>query len=182
MNSRGDVAGLLGGVLIASGPHPASASKMQLFGQFVGSWRLRWHLINAAAEVEVEGELHFGWVLDGRAVQDVWIVPGRGRHGADLPPHGLHGSTIRFYDDAIDAWRSTWVEPINGRVRKFIGRPTPDGIRLLSHDDTPALRWSFTDIKPESFTWTGEYLDDDRGWVVEERMAAERVDGRSRFA
>ena len=24
---------------------------------------------------------------------------------------------------AIDAWRSTWIEPVNGRVRRFIGRP-----------------------------------------------------------
>jgi hypothetical protein len=23
----------------------------------------------------MSGELHFGWVLGGRAVQDIWIVP-----------------------------------------------------------------------------------------------------------
>ena len=35
----------------------------------------------------------------------------------------FHGSTIRFYDPSIDAWRSTWIEPVNGRVLRFVGAP-----------------------------------------------------------
>jgi hypothetical protein len=27
------------------------------------------------------------------------------------PPLAFHGSTIRFYDPGIDAWRPTWIEP-----------------------------------------------------------------------
>lgn len=33
------------------------------------------------------GEIHFGWVLQGRAIQDVWILPGV-----------FHGTTLRIYD------------------------------------------------------------------------------------
>ena len=66
------------------------------FGQFIGSWDLDWYIEGARAK----GELHFGWVLGGRAIQDVWVVPGR-----------FHGSTLRFYDRALGAWRSTWIEP-----------------------------------------------------------------------
>ena len=98
------------------------------------------------------GELHVGWVLGGRAVQDVWIVPGRGQPGEGQPPLAFHGSTIRFDDLAIDAWRSTSIEPVNGRVRRFIGRPSDDGIVLLSDEDDPQLRWSFHDIAADSFT------------------------------
>jgi len=63
-------------------------------------------------------------------VQDIWIVPGRGHPGEGQPPSAFHGSTIRFYDPSIDAWRSTWVEPVNGRVRRFTGRP-----KVSSRDD-----------------------------------------------
>ncbi len=153
-----------------AGPHK---EKLMLFGRFVGSWALRWTDGDGATAI---GELHFGWVLGGRAVQDTWIVPGRGRPGAGLPPLAFHGSTIRFYDPAIDAWRSTWVEPVNARVRRFIGRPDGSGIVLLSDEEEPRLRWRFTDIEPGSFTWEGE-ISRDRGatWQLEERMHATRV-------
>src|SRR6185437_2744498 len=91
----------------------------------VGSWDLEWAGTGANGETATAtGELHFGWVLGGRAVQDIWIVPGRGHPGEGQPPSAFHGSTIRFYDPSIDAWRSTWVEPVNGRVRRFTGPPT----------------------------------------------------------
>lgn len=100
------------------GEHPG---KLMLFGRFVGSWNLQW--TGGSPPATATGELHVGWVLAGWAVQDIWIVPGRGQPGEDQPPLAFHGTTIRFYDPSIDAWRSTWIEPVNGRVRRFIGRP-----------------------------------------------------------
>ena len=121
------------------------------------------------------GELHFGWVLGGRAVQDIWIVPGRGEPGAGEPPLAFHGSTIRFYDASIGAWRSTWIDPVNGRVRRFVGRPMGDEILLLSDEDEPQLRWRFTDIGPDSFTWRGEISRDGGAtWAADEEMRITR--------
>jgi hypothetical protein len=97
--------------------------------------------------------------------------------GAGDPPLAFHGSTIRFYDPAIDAWRSTWVEPVNARVRRFIGRPHGDDIALLSDEDDPQLRWSFRDITPDAFRWTGEISRDaGRTWQLEEEMIATRAE------
>ena len=110
--------------LHVSGPAGEHAGKLMLFGQFVGSWDLEWAGTGANGEpATAAGELHFGWVLGGRAVQDIWIVPGRGQPGEGQAPSAFHGSTIRFYDPSADAWRSTWVEPVNCRVRRFVGRP-----------------------------------------------------------
>ena len=156
-----------------AGPH---AEALGLFGQFVGSWTLEWAGRDTDGNpATMTGELHFGWVLGGRAVQDIWIVPGRGQPGEGKPPLAFHGSTIRFYDAAIDAWRSTWIEPVNGRVRRFIGRPTGDEIVLVSDEDDPQLRWRFTDIGPDSFRWRGEVSRDGGAtWEFEEEMHATR--------
>lgn len=158
------------------GPAAEQIGKLMLFGQFVGSWDLEWSGAGADGEpATAVGELHFGWVLGGRAVQDIWIVPGRGQPGEGQPPSAFHGSTIRFYDAAIDAWRSTWVDPVNGRVRRFVGRPADGDIVLVSDEEDPRLRWRFTDIGPESFTWRGETSDDGgRTWVLDEQMHATR--------
>jgi hypothetical protein len=164
--------------LPAGGPAPEHADKLMLFGQFVGSWRLYWTGTGADGQpVTMTGELHFGWVLGGRAVQDVWIVPGRGQPGEGQRPLGFYGSTIRFYDPAIDAWRSTWIEPVNGRVRRFIGRPSGGDIVLLSDEDDPQLRWRFTDITPGTFTWRAEISrDGGASWHFDEQMLATRAD------
>jgi hypothetical protein len=119
----------------------------------VGSWDLEWAGTGTNGETATAtGELHVGWVLGGRAVQDIWIVPGRGHPGEGQPPSAFHGSTIRFHDPVIDAWRSTWVEPVNCRVRRFTGRPADGDILLASDEEDPQLRWRFTDIGPDPFT------------------------------
>ncbi len=160
--------------LHGTGPAPGRERVLETFGRFVGSWRLRWHHVRD--DLEAVGELHFGWVLGGRAIQDVWIVPGPGQPGEGVPPHAFHGSTIRFYDSDLAAWRSTWVEPVNGRVRKFIGRQQDGQIVLISLDGAPLLRWRFTEIRDHSFVWLGEEsMDEGRTWQLEERMLATRA-------
>jgi hypothetical protein len=171
------VTGGLAEALHVSGPDPALADELDLFGRFVGSWSLDWAGSDADGNpATMSGELHFGWVLGGRAVQDIWIVPGRGQPEEGRPPLAFHGSTIRFFDPAINAWRSTWIEPVNGRVRRFIGRPAGDEIQLLSDEDELQLRWSFSEIATDSFRWRSESSHDGgRTWALDEEMRATRV-------
>jgi len=50
---------------------------------------------------EARGEIHAGWVLQGRAIQDVWIFPG-----------AFYGTTLRVYDPGLDAWHILWSDPV----------------------------------------------------------------------
>jgi hypothetical protein len=147
-----------------------------LFGRFVGSWDVAWTGADEEGDLATaRGELHFGWVLGGRAVQDVWIVPGPGEPGQGRPPLAFHGSTIRFFDRALGAWRSTWIEPVNGHVRRFVGRPVDGEIILLSDEDDPQLRWRFTEIADDSFRWRSEISHDGGAtWTFNEDMRLTR--------
>jgi hypothetical protein len=160
--------------LHAVGPFEGLSDNLRLFGQFAGTWDLEWHGQDSAGrEVVVPGELHLGWILDGRAVQDVWRVPVDPADAQGM--RGFHGTTIRFYDPAIGAWRSTWIDPLNGRVIQFIGRPDDGGIVLTEIDEDPHERWSFRDITADSFRWVGESSSDGgRAWVQYEEMLARR--------
>ncbi len=159
--------------LLASGP---TSDRLATFGRFVGDWDLDWRGATADdAPATARGRLSFGWVLDGRAVQDVWNVPPAVPGDPGIAGHGFHGTTIRFFDPKIDAWRSTWIEPVNGRVRKFIGKERDGAIVLLSVDGEPHMRWTFRDIQSESFTWVGEYsTNGGHTWIEDEQMLARR--------
>src|SRR5204863_194289 len=73
--------------LRADGPPPDQAAVPDLYGWLVGSWDAEVvdHLPDGG-ERRQSAEMHFAWVLEGRAIQDLWIVPARrDRQGAPGP-------------------------------------------------------------------------------------------------
>ena len=96
--------GDLAGALHATAPDPGLAAPLALFGRFIGAWDIEWRGTGRDGNpATMHGDLHFGWVLDGRAVQDVWRVPSSGVAPPGLRP--FHGTTLRFYDPSLGAWR-----------------------------------------------------------------------------
>lgn len=141
-------------------PDPELAEQLQLFGQFVGSWELDCteYAQDGSSETR-RGEWHFGWVLGGRAVQDVWILP-----GVEC------GTSIRFYDPGLGTWHSTWIGPQRRRVQRFTARATESGIELAGEDALGRpLHWTFSHITPTRFHWANEYFEDDR-WHRQQEM------------
>ncbi len=148
-------------VLHARGPDPGRAGELELYGQFVGSWDTE---IAAHGEDgkthRATGEIHFGWVLEGRAIQDVWMIPRLSdREGApQFPVAGnWYGTTLRVYDPTIAAWRIWWIDPARSVFRQQTGRARgPDIVQEGTTETGVSSRWSFTEITPNSFRWLGE--------------------------
>jgi hypothetical protein len=155
--------------LPASGPHPALANQLALSGQFVGDWDIlgcRYREDDGSWSTS-PGKVHWRWVLDGRAVQDVWtsIVETTGR---SVPI----GTTVRFYVPEIDAWRSVWLSPVQGQVKAFVGGAVGSEIVLDgTNEKGNAIRWIFSEVQPDSFRWRAEELRPaPAGWVLYEEM------------
>jgi hypothetical protein len=143
-------------VFVSDRPRPELAEPLGLFAPLIGSWSLVVENFAEDGSVQVtDGEWHFGWALDGRAVTDVWISPSRERRSAE-GLDGEWGMTLRFFDPAIGAFRSTWHGPARGWVIPFIGRPTEDGLMLEGELDGVVRRWIFTDITADGFKWRAE--------------------------
>jgi hypothetical protein len=165
----------LADALVADGPDPDHAEALMLFGQFVGEWELDWTGYDEAGNETMteRGEWIFGWVLEGRAVQDVWIIPGRGRRGSRA---GEYGTTVRFYDSELDAWYVTWNGPINRARRTFLGRRSGDEIVLEGRtEDGSLMRWIFSEIGEGSFHWRSVCsTDGEKTWRRREEMRVRR--------
>jgi hypothetical protein len=149
--------------LHAHQPAPDRADKLGLYGWLVGRWALdaTYHQADGATR-RTRGEVHAGWVLEGRAIQDVWIVPARDADRPNPPaPGDFYGTTLRVYDPKLDAWHILWTDPLNQVYRRQIGRARGNDIVQEGTDETGApVRWSFTEITPDSFRWLGERSSD----------------------
>jgi len=163
--------------LAAAGPHPEYAEKLQLFGQFVGSWDLQVFAYPREGERrELSGEWHFGWVLDGRTVQDVLITRPVGAGEAQ----GSKGSTVRTYDPEGDRWWIVWQCPPDREFSTLFARAEGDRIVLdgqwtLQPLGERRFRWIFSEITPQSFRWQCELSGDaGRTWRLAEEMFARR--------
>jgi len=117
-------------------------------------------------------------------MQDVWIAPPVAERGADdaAAARNLYGTTLRFFDPKLKAWRVTWINPISGARDDLIGRREGDEIvQLGERPDGARIRWRFTKIRPESFHWIGESTPAGRDeWKIEVEFLARRRSGVQR--
>jgi len=161
--------------LAAYGPDQNLKEKLALFGQFIGDWDIVEARYTGAdgTEVKMKGEVHFGWILGGTAIQDVWMGCREGSHKMVL-----FGTTIRFYDSKIDAWRSTWLSPIKGLVQTFVARKVNDEIILegKTAEGYPE-NWIFSQVTPQSFRWHSEETHDNgKTWLLTEEMQIRKAE------
>jgi hypothetical protein len=170
--------------LHADGPAPDRKDKMSLYGWLVGRWETEIVAYEEnGAKHTSHGEILADWVLEGRAIQDVWMTPPRTARNPALPlthvpvTGSWYGTTLRVYDPRIDAWHIFWSDPATQFYARQIGRARGEEIVQEGKLESGAvLRWSFTKIKPGSFHWLGEVSSDGGvNWRLQVEVLARRV-------
>lgn len=149
--------------LLADAPSPQLGEHARDFDWLVGGWDAVVRDIAEDGTVQVSrGEWWFSWVLEGRAMQDVWISPPRAeRSVADAPAPGRYGTTIRRFDHTAGTWRISWINPANGAENELSGGREGDAIVLLGVAQGRPIRWQFVDIRADRFRWQGYRLEAD---------------------
>jgi hypothetical protein len=174
----------LSGVLDSPGPAPDRADKLALYAFLIGHWDTRIVAIaDDGTRHESRGEIHAGWVLEGRAIQDVWLTPPRSERPAvgaplpELPVTGAwYGTTLRVWDPGLGAWHILWSDPATQFYVQQIGRAEGEDIVQIGTLPSGAqLRWRFTEIRADSFHWLGEVsADGGKTWRLQVEVFAAR--------
>lgn len=151
--------------LCSTGPAADRTDAMQLYAFLVGGWRMDATVFaDDGTRHQAQGEIHASWALQGRAIQDVWSLPGF-----------FYGTTLRIYDPGRDAWHILWSDPLKQYYARQVGRPRgKDIVQDGRNDAGEDVRWSFTEITPHSFRWLGERVRDG-AWQPQAEMLAQRV-------
>lgn len=162
--------------LLAPAALPAQSAQLMLYGQFVGEWDVA--VTNHGDDGRTTrgtGEWIFGWVLEGRAIQDTWIVPSRKDRDPAAESPGPYGTTLRFYVPAENRWRIVWINPVGGAIERMTARAIGGEIVQEGHDDEGRpFRWVFFGITGDAFRWQSEELTAAGVWRVNQEMTVTR--------
>src|SRR5262245_46027454 len=61
--------------LCADAPAADQVDKLSLYGWLIGDWKMQTTLFTLdGTKQHGTGDIHFAWTLQGRAIQDVWIL------------------------------------------------------------------------------------------------------------
>ena len=165
--------------LISKGPIQENQKELMLYGQFVGDW------IADTIEYLEDGnikyskwDIRFDWVLEGRAIQDLWISPLRDKDEVNLDKEGnRYSTTLRIYDPNISGWHIIWVNPPSGIIVHQTGRLIGNEIVQIGEVDKfgHQTRWVYRDITHNSFRWCNEKTyDNGNSWKLLQEMNAKR--------
>ena len=166
-------------LLAAPGRSPEIPESADVYGWLCGSWDLD---VLHYAGVDVTGrglkaEVHAARVLEGRAVQDVWIMPRLEDRRPDTDKTmNMYGTTLRSWDPSIQAWHIEWTNPASGHREQQVGRWNGrDILQEGTRADGTRTRWTFTEITPDSFHWRGDALyPGKQTWALEGEFLAKR--------
>jgi hypothetical protein len=150
--------------LVSSQKNPSIPEDRNYFGQFVGEWDFDWYEGKREdAKRHVKGEWIFSWVLDGTAVQDVFICPSRAERLTNPQPDGEYGTTIRFYNPNTGAWDIFYG--CTGEASRLEARKEKDEI-VLTEVQERKMKWIFSEITENSFHWRHMRAEDGQNWEV----------------
>ena len=160
----------------ATSPHPSLGNQAEVVGSLVGTWDVAYtHFAKDGKTTHRTGEFIVGWVMDGRALQDLWIVHPSGTRKDREVYTNLH-----WFDPKARAWRSAFVDPEHGSVARFTGGPVGHDRFVLETQDfgSDKNRWSANDIRPDSFVWRDEASSDGgKTWRLQAEYQMKRRGG-----
>jgi hypothetical protein len=165
-------------ILLAAGPHPSLGAHADTYGRIIGSWLGELARFQDGKHVGSSSvEARFAWVLEGRAVHDVWITPARAdRQASASAGVNWYGSTLRVFEPSTGAWNTVWTDPMSQLRIELVGRRQGDDIVQIGTRAGRPIRWTFSEIEPSSFTWQGHLLNfDGVSWALEVEMKFRRL-------
>jgi len=160
--------------LRATGPHPSLADHASVLSRLVGTWDVEYMDISQDGKaIHRSGELLVGWVMDGRAIEDLWIVYPSGA-GKEREVY----ADVRYFDPKCGTWPAIFIDPQIASVATFTGGAVGDDRIVLDSQDLVAgqtRRWSFNDIRYDSLVFRDDAsTDGGKSWRLKSEYHMKR--------
>jgi hypothetical protein len=137
--------------LEATGPNLSLGDQAKVLSRIVGTWDVEYtDFMKDGTTLHRTGEFMVGWIMDGRALQDLWIVDPWGKH-KDREVY----TDVHYFDAKSQTWHATFVDPQDGSAARFTASEVGNDHLVLETKEIGSglTRWSFNDVRPDTFTW-----------------------------
>ena len=144
--------------LAATAANPSLGDQAKVLSRLVGTWDVEYtDFMKDGTTLHRTGEFMVGWIMDGRALQDLWIVDPWGKH-KDREVY----TDVDYFDAKSRTWHAIFVDPQDGSVARFTASDLGSNRLVLESKEIDAgdTRWSFNDIHLNSFIWRDEGSSD----------------------
>ncbi len=158
--------------LVSGSRSPLMPEEEDLYGCFVGEWDFDWYdNLDGNNPRHVKGEWIFRWILEGLAIQDVFICPSRLTRNVAPQTDAAYGTTVRMYNPNKRMWNILYTE---WGCATYLEAHREGGniVQLAVNNDK--LQWVFSDIKQNSFRWQRIEMKDGKNWTIEAYLDATR--------
>lgn len=144
------------------------------FAPLIGSWKFEWIDKKDDVERRVPGEWIFSWVIEGCALQDVFICPERG-HRVNLPNDAAYGTTLRWYNAKERCWDAVYVEKDSFTTLKA-HKDKSDIVLTCTNCEGYEMKWIFSELTKDHFHWRN-IISNDGGehWNVVGQLFANKI-------
>ncbi len=154
-------------------PKPCEKSDVSLYGQFVGEWDFDWSAPLAdGTKKHHKGEWIFSYILEGTAVQDIFICPSLATRESDNDEAAEYGTTLRFpLFDGSNKWQIVYGCDRGKKIDRLIaeeidGNIIQTGTNYDANDST-IWQWNFKNITENSFHWESIWSEDNgKTWNI----------------
>ena len=162
--------------LQALSKHDDAPKATDHWGKLVGHWDIIFESIDAAGNVQrsFEGEWNWFYILNGFAIQDVFILPPRKK--AEDPKTIFYGVGIRIYNEEVNKWESVWVDTSNKKL-EFREASSNDNEIILyqTNNEGEKIRITYFDMEEKSFEWKQEVFSANKNsWIATQLIHAKK--------
>ncbi len=142
------------------------------FGSLIGEWDIEWidHLENNNPR-HVKGEWIFSRILDGTAVQDLFIVPSRAERIKHPQTDAEYGTTLRIYNPKNKTWDIFYG--CTGTAFQLTGQKINDEI-ILTENNEKRMRYVFYELTSSTFKWRKEKCNNKGDWYIVAKVSAKK--------
>lgn len=148
------------------------SEEYDFWGGLIGEWNIMWN--DHFEDIEprrVKGEWIFSRILDGTAVQDLFIVPSRAERLRDKQSDAEYGTTLCIFNPKTMAWDVFYG--CMGEAIRLTARKVGEEI-ILTENTAKKMRYVFSEIKSSSFLWRKARKNENNEWLTVAKVTAER--------
>jgi len=139
------------------------------FAPLLGDWQFDY---SEPGGRQLKGEWFFRRVLEGTAIEDLFICPSRDTKELNPQPDGEYGVAVRMYHPDKRCYDMTYVCT---KYTKRLEFRKEQGKLIGTVLDAPAEKWMFVNVTDTAFHWQNIRVLDDGTWRVNCEVFASRT-------